>query len=194
MLTFWLSCVNYALGGEFPLLHRLLQDIFTYALFWLPRVNLSLKNKLLYYTILFSWYKRLVEPKLLCDECSVNPYNFFFAKVTTLFLNAFPSYQTHRHWSLTCSKLCIVVHRKELVKLSFPLLQFTFNKKKTKSYKKVKFVYLRMSITVKAKALSCWIFEKVPNENCTPLTAKKTKSRRQNKLENPAKKERGKGK
>ena len=118
----------------------------------------------------------------------------FFAKATTLFLNAFPSYQTHRHWSLTCSKLCIVVHRKELVKLSFPLLQFTFNKKKTKSYKKVKFVYLRMSITVKAKALSCWIFEKVPNENCTPLTEKKTKSRRQNKLENPAKKERGKGK
>ena len=86
------------------------------------------------------------------------------------------------------------LHCCALVKLSFPLLQFTFNKKKTKSYKKVKFVYLRMSITVKAKALSCWIFEKVPNENCTPLTEKKTKSRRQNKLENPAKKERGKEK
>ena len=28
MLTFWLSCVNYALRGEFPLLHRLLEDIF----------------------------------------------------------------------------------------------------------------------------------------------------------------------
>ena len=68
MLTLWLSCVNYALLGEFPLLHRLLQDIFTYALFWLPRVNLSLKNKLPYYTISFSWNKRLLEPKFLCDE------------------------------------------------------------------------------------------------------------------------------
>ena len=77
MLTLWLSCVNYALLGEFPLLHRLLQDIFTYALFWLPRVNLSLKNQLPYYTISFSWNKRLLEPKFLCDECSVNLYNFF---------------------------------------------------------------------------------------------------------------------
>ena len=86
MLTFWLSCVNYALRGEFPFLHRLLQDIFTYALFWLPRVNLSLKNKLPYYTISFSWNRLLLEPKFLCDECSVNLYNFFLAKVTTLFL------------------------------------------------------------------------------------------------------------
>ena len=38
MLTLWLSCVNYAQRGEFPFLPRLLQDIFTYALFWLPRV------------------------------------------------------------------------------------------------------------------------------------------------------------
>ena len=85
MFTFWLSCVNYALCGAFPLLHRLLQDIFTYALFWLPRVYLSLKKQLPYYTISFSWNKRLLEPKFLCDECSVNLYNFF-AKVTTLFL------------------------------------------------------------------------------------------------------------
>ena len=85
MLTLWLSCVNHALRGEFPLLHRLLQDIFTYALFWLPRVYLSLKKQLPYYTISFSWNKRLLEPKFLCDECSVNLYNFF-AKVTTLFL------------------------------------------------------------------------------------------------------------
>ena len=53
---------------------------------------------------------------------------------------------------------------------------------------------INVQVTVKAKALSCWIFEKVPNENCTPQTEKKTKSRRQNKLENRAKKERGKGK
>ena len=85
MLTLWLSCVNYALRGEFPLPHRLLQYIFTYALFWLPRVCLSLKKQLPYYTISFSWNKRLLEPKFLCDECSVNLYNFF-AKVTTLFL------------------------------------------------------------------------------------------------------------
>ena len=42
--------------------------------------------------------------------------------------------------------------------------------------------------------LSSWIFENVPNENCSPLTEKKTKSLRQNKPENPARKERGKGK
>ena len=33
-------------------------------------------------------------------------------------------------------KLCIVVHRKELVKLSSSPLQFTSNKKKTKSFKR----------------------------------------------------------
>ena len=77
MLTFSLSCVNYALRGEFPFLHRLLQYIFTYALFWLPRVCLSHKKQLPYYTISFSWNKRLLEPKFLCDECSVNLYNFF---------------------------------------------------------------------------------------------------------------------
>ena len=85
MLILWLSCVNYALRGEFPLLRRLLQYIFTYALFWLPSVCLSLKKQIPYYTISFSWSKRLLEPKFLCDECSVNLYNFF-AKVTTLFL------------------------------------------------------------------------------------------------------------
>ena len=50
MLTLLLSCFNYALRGKFLLLHSLLQDIFIYALFWLPRVNLSLKNVLPYYT------------------------------------------------------------------------------------------------------------------------------------------------
>ena len=86
MLAFWMSWVNYALRGEFPLLHRPLQDIFTYGLFWLPRVNISLKNQLPYYTNSFSWNKRLLEPKFLCDEYSVNLYNLFFVKVTTPFL------------------------------------------------------------------------------------------------------------
>ena len=85
MLTFSLSCVNYALRGEFPFLHRLLQYIFTFASFWLPRVNFSLKNLPPYFTISFSWNKRLLELKFLCDECSVNLYNFL-AKVRTLFL------------------------------------------------------------------------------------------------------------
>ena len=53
---------------------------------------------------------------------------------------------------------------------------------------------INVKVTAKAKALSCQIFENVPNENCSLLTAKKTKSRRQNKPENPARKERGKGK
>ena len=42
-------------------------------------------------------------------------------------------------------KLCIVVHRKELVKLSSAPLQLTFNKRTT-SFKIVKLVYLRMSV------------------------------------------------
>ena len=46
--------------------------IFLYALFWLPRINLSLKNQVPYYTISFSWNKRLLEPKFLYHECSVN--------------------------------------------------------------------------------------------------------------------------
>ena len=88
MLTLWLSCVNYTLSGEFPLLHRLLQDIFTYALFWLPRVNLSLKNQLPYYTISFSWNKRLLEPKF--DKCSISLYNFFYTGN-----NTFPLMKTY---------------------------------------------------------------------------------------------------
>ena len=77
IITFWLSCVNYALRGEFPLLHRLLQDIFTYALFWLTTVNLSLKTS--FPIILFRLFETnfLSEPKFLCDECSVNLYFFF---------------------------------------------------------------------------------------------------------------------
>ena len=39
------------------------------------------------------------------------------------------------------------MRRKELVKVFSPPLQFTFNKKeKTKSFKKVKLVYLRMLV------------------------------------------------
>ena len=149
MLTFWLSCVNYALGGEFPLLHRLLQDIFTYALFCgLPRVNLSLKNKIPHYTISFSWNKRLLEPKFLCDECSVNPSSFFCEANNTIpqMKTHFPLIKLIGIGAQPVQKLCIVLHRKELVKLSSPLHQFTFNKKKTKSFKKVKIVYLTMSI------------------------------------------------
>ena len=41
MLTLWLSCVNHALRGEFPLLHRLLQDIFTYIRIVLATQSLS---------------------------------------------------------------------------------------------------------------------------------------------------------
>ena len=94
------------------------------------------------------------------------------------------------------------MHRKELVKLSSSPLRFTSNKKKTKSFKKVKHILedvgtltkINVKVTVKAKALSCWIFEKVPNENCSLLTEKKTKSRRQNEPETPPRKEQGKGK
>ena len=72
MLTFWLSCENYALRGEFPLLH-------------------------------------IPPAQQLCI-------------------------------------VAVVVHCKELVKLSSPPLQFTFNKNKMKRFKKVKLVYLRMLV------------------------------------------------
>ena len=62
------------------LLHRPLQDIFTFALFWLPRINLSLQNQLSYYTISFSWSNSLLEPRFLCDECSVNLHDFFLRR------------------------------------------------------------------------------------------------------------------
>ena len=83
------------------------------------------------------------------------------------------------YWSLTCLKLWIATSRKELVKAFSPPLQFTFNnKEKTKSFKKGKLVYLRISVGTstkinKAKKLSSRIFENVPNENCSRLTEKK---------------------
>ena len=146
MLTFSLSCVNYALRGEFPFLHRLLQYIFTFALFWLPRVNFSLKNLPPYFTISFSWNKRLLEPKFLCDECSVNLYNFF-GKVTTLFLKwkPIPLLSIHRHWSLSAKKLCNVVHRKELVNYPPLLSDSLLTRGKQKTSKKWN-LYLRMSV------------------------------------------------
>ena len=78
------------------------------------------------------------------------------------------------------------MHCKELVKLSSPLLQFTFKRKQKASkiciFKDVDtLTKINVKVNAKAKALSCWIFENVPNENYSPLTAKKTKRRRQNK-------------
>ena len=84
-----------------------------------------------------------------------------------------------RYWSLTCLKLWIATSRKELVKAFSLPLQFTFNNKaKTKSFKKGKLVYLRISVGTstkinKAKKLSSRIFENVPNESCSRLTEKK---------------------
>ena len=78
------------------------------------------------------------------------------------------------------------MRRKELVKLSSPHLQFTFKKKKMKSLKKSETCIfedvgtlrkINVYVTVKAQALSCWIFYNVPNENCSLLTEKKTKKK-----------------
>ena len=81
MLAFWLSWVNfYALRGNFHYSMDSYKIFFTYALFWLPKVNISLKKQLPYFTISFSWNKRLLEPTILCDECSVNLYNFFWRR------------------------------------------------------------------------------------------------------------------
>ena len=123
MLTFWLSCLNYALRGEawgisITACHRLLEDIFTYALFWLTRVCVSLKKQLPYCTISFSWNQRLLEPKFLCDECSVNLYNFF-AKVRALFVKwkriSLLSKSSPLELNLLKNSAYIVVHRKGLV-------------------------------------------------------------------------------
>ena len=53
---------------------------------------------------------------------------------------------------------------------------------------------INVKVAVKAKPLSYWIFENVPNENCSLLIEEKTKSRRQNEPENPPREEQGKGK
>ena len=111
MLTFWLSCVyvNYAPRGEFPLLHR-------YFYIRIVLVNLSLKNQLPYYTISFSWNKRLLEPKFLCDECSINLYNFFYTGNNTfpLMKTYFPLIKFIGIGAWPVQKLCNVVRRKEL--------------------------------------------------------------------------------
>ena len=116
--------------------------------FGYPELIFPLKNKLPYYTISFPWNKRLLDPNLLCDESSVNPYNFFCEGSNTLpqMKTLFPLIKFIGIGAQPAQKLCIVVHHKKLVKLSSPSRQFTFNKKKTKSFKKVKLVYLRMSI------------------------------------------------
>ena len=53
MLTFWLSFVNYVLRGEFPLLHRLLQYIFTYPCFGYPELIFLFKACFLLYYFVF---------------------------------------------------------------------------------------------------------------------------------------------
>ena len=85
--------------------------------------------------------------------------------------NAFPSYRIHRHWSLTCSK---TLHRKELLKLSYPALQFTIKQEENENLQKSEtsisedvsaLTKIKVKVAVKAKSLSCWIFENVRNEN-----------------------------
>ena len=114
--------------------------------FGYPELIFPLKTCLL--ILLFRFFETNVcRNQFLCDECSVNLYNFLRRyQHFSLNENAFLSYQIHRHWSLSAQKLCIVhvVHRKELV--SSPPLQFTFIKRKTKNFKKVKLVYARDSV------------------------------------------------
>ena len=142
MITFWLGCMNYALGGNLPSLRRLLQDIFIYALLCLSTVNLSLNKLLPSYTISFTWKKRLLEPKFSCDQHG-DERSFILYSFRGEGDKIFPSMKTY-----FLQYRCIVVHCKELVKVYSPPFQFTFNKNKTKSLKmKMKVVYLQMSIT-----------------------------------------------
>ena len=53
---------------------------------------------------------------------------------------------------------------------------------------------INVQVTVKAKALSSWIFENVPNKNCSLFTEKETKSRKENEPRNHPRKEQGKEK
>ena len=50
---------------------------------------------------------------------------------------------------------------------------------------------INLQVAVKAKALPCWVFENVSNENYSLLTRKRPKA---NELENPPRKEQGKEK
>ena len=79
------------------------------------------------------------------------------------------------------------MHCKELVKLSSPLLQFTFRRKQKASkiciFEDVDtLTKINVKVTAKAKGLSCWIFENVPNENYSLLTEKKKRPKAEGKI------------
>ena len=66
------------------------------------------------------------------------------------------------------------MHRKELVKLSYPPLQFTIKQEENENLQKGEtcisedvsaLTKIKVKVAVKAKALSYWIFENVRNEN-----------------------------
>ena len=66
------------------------------------------------------------------------------------------------------------MHRKELVKLSYPPLQFTIKQEENENLQKSEtcisedvsaLTKIKVKVAVKAKPLSCWIFENVRNEN-----------------------------
>ena len=66
------------------------------------------------------------------------------------------------------------MHRKELVKLSYPPLQFTIKQEENENLQKSEtcisedvsaLTKIKVKVAVKAKSLSCWIFENVRNEN-----------------------------
>ena len=149
---FWLGYMNYVLCGEFLSLPRLMIKMFLQTHYFAqPELIFPLVNMLSF--ILF----RLLEinfcwPPKFSFDAEMFRYSYCSLceskKNFSLNENVFPSYRIHQHWSLTFSKLCIAMRRKELVKVFSPPLQFTFNKKeKTKSFKKVKLdVYLRMLV------------------------------------------------
>ena len=90
----------------------------------------------------------IIAQTLICDECSVNLYNFFCKGNNTfpLMKRHFPLIKFIGIGAWPVQKFCFVVRRKELVKLSSAPLQFTFNKKKMKSFEKMKVVYLMMLV------------------------------------------------
>ena len=105
VLTFWLSCVNYALGGEF---HHPIDSykIFLHThCFGYPELIFPLKTS--FPIKLF----RFLETNVCWNQSSYAmkvPLTLIIfvrrQQHSSLNENAFPYYQIHRHWSLTCSK------------------------------------------------------------------------------------------
>ena len=114
-VTFWLNCANYALRGKFPFLHRPLQYIFTYALFWLPRVNFSLKNLPPYCTILWLNYDWVIKLLKRTKAKLINMFNVRKLRFSRFF-----------NFALWAEKFTFTQKQKKTMRLLFDIFSENF--------------------------------------------------------------------